>query len=219
MTRKQTAADSSPADAEGLLAFDREAQRRLKREAVLRAAAHAFNRDGFANTSMDDVARSLRISKPTLYQYFSSKEDILYECHQLSMTHAEAGLDIARTIGGTGLEKLLTFFRRYMGGMLGEFGSCPVLTNVDNLSRQRRAEVVDRRAKISTEARKFIDEGIGDRSVRPCNAGLAALFTLGAVNWIPLWYRETGTSTPEEIVESFIGFLAASVGFPASRQP
>ena len=59
-------------------AFDRDHQRNLKREAVLRAAASAFNRRGYANTSLDDIAAMLGVSKPTLYQYFGSKQEILY---------------------------------------------------------------------------------------------------------------------------------------------
>lgn len=214
--RNNAEATSASHDPVGFRPFDREAQRRVKRDAVLRAAAAAFNRDGFAITSMDDVAKSLGISKPTLYQYFPSKEDILYECHQLSMTHAEAGLEMAREVG-SGLEKLLAFFRRYMRGMLGEFGSCTVLTNIDNLSPERRGEVVRRRASISAAARRFVDQGILDGSVRECDSNLAALFTLGAVNWIPLWYREAGPNSPEQIIEAFIDFLRASMAAPKRR--
>jgi AcrR family transcriptional regulator len=200
-----------PSVASGHLAFDRDAQRQLKRDAVLRVAASSFNRKGFANTSMDDVAKTLGISKPTLYQYFERKEDILYECHELSMRHAEACLAIATDSEGSGLEKLLLFFRGYIGGLLGELGSCPVLTNVDSLSPDRREEVVERRAQISAAARAFITTGIEDGSVVHCSPALGALFTLGAVNWIPLWYREDGASTPDEIVEAFMGFLRASL--------
>jgi len=37
---------------------DRKRERALKRDAVLRAAAQAFNENGFHKTSLDDVARS-----------------------------------------------------------------------------------------------------------------------------------------------------------------
>jgi len=206
-TAAPLAADNRP--------FDRELQRQLKRAAVLRAAAAAFNRDGFAITSMDDVAKDVGITKPTLYQYFSSKEDILYECHQHSMQHAEAGIELAKT-AGSGLEKLLAFYRRYMRGILGEFGSCTVLANVDNLSLDRRREVVQRRAIISAAARGFVEEGIQDKSVRECDPHLAALFTLGAVNWIPLWYRESGSNTADEIIEAFIDHVRSSIAAPAT---
>ena len=37
-----------------------------------------FNHFGFKKTSVDDVARELKISKKTIYQHFSSKEEIFY---------------------------------------------------------------------------------------------------------------------------------------------
>jgi AcrR family transcriptional regulator len=37
-----------------------------------------FNHFGFKKTSVDDVARALQISKKTIYQHFSSKQEIFY---------------------------------------------------------------------------------------------------------------------------------------------
>jgi len=37
-----------------------------------------FNHFGFKKTSVDDIARELKISKKTIYQFFSSKEKIFY---------------------------------------------------------------------------------------------------------------------------------------------
>lgn len=45
---------------------------------MLRAAASLFGRQGFAATSMDDIATACGITKPMLYAYFGSKEG-LYE--------------------------------------------------------------------------------------------------------------------------------------------
>lgn len=156
---------------------------------------------------MDDVARALGVSKPTLYQYFPSKQDILYECHQLAMDHGEAGLAVAQQTEGTGFEKLMVYLRRYMKGIFGDFGTCPVLTDVDSLEADRRDEVVSRRALISRATAALIESGIADGSIVPCNAKLASLFALGVVNWIPLWFRENGANTPDEIVDQFVSLF------------
>ncbi len=39
----------------------------LKRDAVVRAAAREFNARGYHNTSLDDVAAALGVTKPTVY--------------------------------------------------------------------------------------------------------------------------------------------------------
>jgi AcrR family transcriptional regulator len=54
------------------------------RERVLKAALEAFAEQGFAGTSMRDIARTARIRSPSLYHYFPSKES-LYEAVQQRM--------------------------------------------------------------------------------------------------------------------------------------
>ncbi|MFZ0500715.1 MAG: helix-turn-helix domain-containing protein, partial [Steroidobacteraceae bacterium] len=54
--------------------------REIKRDAVIRAAARAFNRKGYHNTSLDDIAAALEVTKPTVYYYVSNKEQLLFEC-------------------------------------------------------------------------------------------------------------------------------------------
>jgi AcrR family transcriptional regulator len=47
-----------------------------KREAILRIAYQAFLTDGYAATSMAEIARQVGGSKATLYNYFKSKEEL-----------------------------------------------------------------------------------------------------------------------------------------------
>ena len=54
--------------------------RSVKREAVIRAAARAFNARGYHNTSLDDIAAALEVTKPTIYYYVANKEQLLFEC-------------------------------------------------------------------------------------------------------------------------------------------
>lgn len=205
-TRKPEALPALRDDDAGdeLNAFDRKDQRRRKREAVLRAAAAAFSRKGFANASMDDVANALKVSKATLYQYFRSKQEILYECHVISMQHGEAGLALAAQHGGTGLEKLVIYLRRYMQGAFGELGNLAVLTDVNSLTAECRAKVVKRRSEISRATDNLIAEGIRDGSIIDCDPKIAKLFAMGVVNWIPVWFRTDGPYSADHIIEGFV---------------
>ncbi len=50
---------------------------RLERQAaILRAAAEAFARSGYAETSMEDIAAEAGITKLIVYRHFDSKEDL-----------------------------------------------------------------------------------------------------------------------------------------------
>ncbi|NOJ28264.1 MAG: hypothetical protein DA330_09675 [Nitrososphaera sp.] len=46
------------------------------KERIINAAIESFSQTGFDRTKMDDIAKSLDLSKGTLYLYFESKEDL-----------------------------------------------------------------------------------------------------------------------------------------------
>jgi AcrR family transcriptional regulator len=196
-----------PSIAENNELFDRSTLRERRRQAIIRAAATAFNREGFHNTSMDDLANALNTSKPTLYQFFQNKQKLLYACHQHAMDHGEAALALAHRDGKTGREKLAIFCRRYMHGVMDDFGSCAVLTDVDALLRGDRIAAIDRRTRISAATRKLIEEGVQDSSFASLDSKLGSLFVLSVVNWILIWYRPDGDRTRDEIVEAFIAMI------------
>src|SRR3954471_15358906 len=64
---------------------DRLKERETKREAVLLAAARAFNERGFHNTALEDVAADLKVTKPTIYYYGESKEALLAACYRRAL--------------------------------------------------------------------------------------------------------------------------------------
>ena len=46
---------------------------------IIKAAAKRFARHGLNKTTLDEVARDIRIGKATIYHYFQSKDDLFYE--------------------------------------------------------------------------------------------------------------------------------------------
>ena len=81
----------------------RDEQFRLKRNALLREAARAFSGRGYHNTSLDDVAAVLGVTKAALYHYVRSKQEILFECHMMSLDIGDEAMKYARTHGRTGI--------------------------------------------------------------------------------------------------------------------
>lgn len=59
-----------------------------KRQAILDAAAAVFRESGFERTTMSDIHERAGCSKPTLYSYFDSKEELFFEV-VLAATEAE----------------------------------------------------------------------------------------------------------------------------------
>jgi AcrR family transcriptional regulator len=160
---------------------------------------------------MEDIASALGVSKPTLYRYFKSKDDVLFECHLLAMHYAELALDKAKS-EPTGLQSFLTFARENLRGILGELGTFPVITDVDSLKPAYRAQVIKQRKSISRGVRELVRRGVDDGSLRCTDVELAVLFAFGVFNWVPFWYRPDGPRKPDEIIAVFEDLFARCFG-------
>lgn len=188
-------------------------QFRLKRTALLREAARAFNARGFHNTSLDDVAAVLGVTKAALYYYVRSKQEILFECHMMAYDLGDEALAYARTHGRDGLERAGLVARRFIELYTGEMGRFAVLSEHEALDETQRAAVLERRDAFDRALRGLVEEGIADGSIRAVDAKLAVLFLMGAVNWMATrWFRPDGPLSATEIAAGFEDMFLAAIG-------
>jgi AcrR family transcriptional regulator len=178
-----------------------------KRDAVLQTAAQLFLEKSYGRTSLNDVAERLRITKPALYHYFQNKEEILLECYRLGTGMIGEILNDIAARCGTGLEKVQAFIHSYANVMTVNFGRCVMRLDEGDLSSAAFAEVRAYKRKIDRRLRSFIQEGIDDGSIAPCDPKIAAFAIAGALNWICVWYEPSGPLSPEEIASQFTRML------------
>src|SRR5215207_4044197 len=107
-------------------ARDRAGQRALKREAVLRAAAQLFNEKGYAASTLDEVAERLGVSKPTVYYYVQSKDEILFECVRTGLELLQKAIREVDAAGGRAIDKLVAGMRQYVEIVTMDFGMCVI---------------------------------------------------------------------------------------------
>jgi AcrR family transcriptional regulator len=182
----------------------REEQRQLKRQALLRTAARIFNKIGFHQTTLDDLAKALNVSKPALYHYVKNKDEILLECARLGAEHMQEALALASEQGTTGLEKLRFLFSRYAEVISEDFGACLILSRNQVLVEEDRSELRARLLELDLAVRRIIEEGIADGTIAPCDPKLTTFALFGAFNWIAQWYQKEGQFSPQQIAEQFL---------------
>jgi AcrR family transcriptional regulator len=200
---KKTAPARPSASTDSPWSPSRAKTRQLKREAVILAAARAFRQRGYHNTSLEDVASALNVTKPTIYYYVANKEEILFECFR-------AGLDEIKAVFGeldaskhTAREKLLILIRHYGAAIAGEFGWCMVRAEDQDLSPAMSGRIRSMKSEIDQRIRGLIKEGIKDGSVERCDPKMTAFAIAGALNWISHWYHQDASLNPAEVGEAF----------------
>lgn len=93
-----------------------EAKKNIKEQKIIEAAEQVFEKVGFTNAKMEDIAREAGITKVTLYAYFKSKENL-----QMALTYKALQLLIAKyyeTISAykneSGFDSCMALFRLFI---------------------------------------------------------------------------------------------------------
>ncbi|MGJ7490618.1 TetR/AcrR family transcriptional regulator [Variovorax sp. ZT4R33] len=192
-------------------ASTRAQQREVKRNAVLQTAAQLFNERGFHATSLDDIAERLNVSKPTLYYYVESKDQILLECVRTALDLMRDGIEAVRAAGGSAIEQLKACMRIYTGVVTQHFGMCVIRIGEDPLPEPLKTELRRLKAGIDLQFRRLIADGVAEGSLAPCDPKMAAFMLAGALSWVGRWYRSDGHLSPEEIADQGIDLLLNGV--------
>lgn len=77
-----------------------------KKASFIAAAERLFLQKGFENTTIDDIVKESKLTKRTLYQYFTSKEDLFFAVILSCTFHMIDEFDIAIAKGKNALEKI-----------------------------------------------------------------------------------------------------------------
>jgi AcrR family transcriptional regulator len=188
---------------------DKSARKTIVAKEVLEQASLLFASKGFANTSLQDVADAIGLSRPALYYYFPSKNALLEALVEDVTVSAVRMLAEIRNNTALGPEDRL---RRAVESL--------VLWGLD---RPTRFKVIDRAEETlppdisaTHEAAKrqvlqamstLISDGIAAGVLRPVDPRIAALSIIGMCNWTAWWWTPKGRKSKEEVA-AFIGEMA-----------
>jgi AcrR family transcriptional regulator len=208
-TRQKTTA--SPFRAMRAAAEDRASERKEKRDALLLAAVRMFNERGFHATLLEDVAASLNVTKPVIYNYLGNKDQVLFECVRLGLEELQAAANVARSQPGSGLDRLRAFLESYATIIMGEFGRCVIRTSDEALSEDARARFRSLKREIDDALRNAIAEAAADGSADVPDVQVAAFAFAGALNWPARWYDPAGPTPPAEMAAALVDTLISGI--------
>lgn len=197
---------------------DRRRNPDVKREAVLRTAVLLFLERGFWCTSLTDVAEKLNITKPALYHYFHNKEEIYLECYRWGVSLIKERILEIRNSDITGLEKAAAFIYNYTIVIADDFGRCVVRQDDRELSQKARKEVRGYKREVDRGLRAFLEEGVADGTICPCDIRLTAFSLAGAVNSLVHWFNPEGALKPETVAAEFVKTLIGGIATPVRRR-
>jgi AcrR family transcriptional regulator len=195
-------------------------RKELVREEILTKAADVFEKKGYAQTTILDVAQALDLSRSALYHYFKSKDEILEALVLEHTEHAAEQMEL-RLAGKNGsptkqLHELLS------GSINGRMTRGARLRVLDQLAAEMPADIKHKfdhgRRRVLDLYVRLIQSGIDAGELRAIDARTAALAILGIASWTSWWYSPAGRKSPEELAEVLIDIAFHGIARPEGAE-
>lgn len=182
------------------------------RERILRAAALAMAAQGFHGMSMRELARAAGMSLSNLYNYFPSKEEILFalqqEAFEVLVASAEEALHHMDGNGGaTPDARLYVFVSHHVRYVAENPGVMRVLVHeAATLPPARRRTVRRLKERYFEIARGIVEELVGPAftvsGADPAELDRITYNLFGMLNWIYGWYEPEVHGPPRELART-----------------
>lgn len=180
---------------------------------IMEIAENLFHRQGYAQTSMDDIARATGLLKGSLYYYMKSKEDLLYRIVEDVHEVSRAQLDEARHQEGVpALQRLLHFVEAQVTYLALNVTRVAVYHHEwHRLEGDRLKSVRDARHAYDDALIALLEELKAEGSLAEgANTRLVANMVLAIICWPYTWYR-SGTISPAELSKTCTDFVRAGL--------
>jgi len=178
---------------------------------ILTSAAKAFRKLGYHGATVEQIAAALHMKKGNLYYYYKNKEEILFACHQYSLDRLMQLLDEIEASTLPADEKLRRLVHAFVHTILDELHGTALFLDLEALSPAHLKAVIVRRDRFDHAIRQIVEEGIVQGVFAPNDAKLLTFALMGAVNWIPRWFKPEGAASSQQIADLFADFFIAGL--------
>lgn len=170
-----------------------------RRAQLLELALTLFSKEGYQQTSLQDIATELGITRPLFYYYFGSKEELL---HALIGHLGDTMLDQARPILRSqqpALVRLQKTFDMHIELLLDNTDAFRVYFAERDRMRSDGASDISGEAEYISLITDAVAAGQAGEGIRPGPPRVLALLALGLLNSTLRWYSPEGRLTKEEL--------------------
>ncbi len=183
------------------------------KQRILTAAARLFRRQGFARTTVRELADEVGILSGSLFHHFSSKDDILHAVMDQVITDMDASLAAALARARTPRDKLRALFHVQLDFLHGahsdasavlvyEWGALPADRQAQLLVRRQR--YFDRWTEVLAQAHRADLTGIDPDILRQ--------LLHGATAWTAHWFDPDGPVSLTELETALVSMATRGAG-------
>ena len=191
--------------------FSRSNQHEVKLQTILSEAARLFNFQGTRATTLGDIARSIGLTKTSLYYYARNKEELVYKCYLASCDAGDEIMAEASHDAENGLDCLCRFveifFARWEEINRGMRPHTAMLIEIPTLASGHLEEIESRVDKHFNTILGFMKRGIDDGSIADCETIPTTQAFLAIVYWSYVWYGSVPDEKRSSAIEQLLNLI------------
>jgi AcrR family transcriptional regulator len=191
--------DIDPGDWEKVMSLEKEQRRDKMRE----TAAKVFAEQGFERTTIRGIAKAGGISAASIYYYFDSKEELLYQVLNETMS---TGLKLMRDLEKKELkqkERLIEILRMHTMTAIN-FDKMKLLVHEQNcLTPDHQEEIKLKQKQYMSQLTRVFESLKNSNQMRDLNPKVCAFAFFGMVSWSYRWFNPDGPMSTQQLAEHF----------------
>ncbi len=176
-----------------------------RREEIYEEALRLFIENGYDNTPLSHIAKSLNLTKAGLYHYFSSKEELLYTIHTFGVEKDFLPvLETAEKIEDP--EERITFFiKNYTIKNLTQSPAIKIaIHEVQRLKPAYQRKIRKNWRRALDLIRDALSELESAGRIKKINKTFAAFSLLGMCTWTFYWFDYERKESAEELADTYV---------------
>jgi len=173
-----------------------------QKELILHNAGRLFSEKGYDRTIMKDIARACGFEAGNIYNYFHSKEHLLYKVinEELDRTLLLVkNLEDDNSLTAT--ERLELLLRSYFDSIAGQHRANRLIfdTELRNLSPTHLKQIIAKRDKLDRIMRNIIRSGIESGEFSEIDEAIACFAVSSMIIRSRIWFSPGGRLSSDEI--------------------
>jgi AcrR family transcriptional regulator len=185
-------------------------QETLDRKNQLKEVAQSlFKEKGYVGASMRDMAQTLGIEAPSIYNHISSKQELLSKiCFDIASQYSEIIVNIKRSgYNHPGLI-LQTIIEEHVKIVISNIEAAAVFHNEWRfLEDPDHSRFLEMRCEYEDFIESVIKEGVSNAVFKTNNTKLCTLSLLSALNGIYHWYSANGSLNARDISHNILNLF------------
>ena len=172
----------------------------FKRRRIREEACRLFYQEGYENATLEAVAKKLQITKPSIYQHYANKGELLFDICKTGISLSLEAVEQAVALRATSLQRLVALIESVLRIIFDYQEFIVVYTREEkHLDRAQARAIRELRSAFDHKLGTLLAEGdlVDELSVE--DPVLTATTIGGIMTWVSLWYSPSGKRTQVEI--------------------